>query len=54
MNKNMNLSKIIVHRNVPRVILRYIIMNFLDLTSIKTLILTVKKINVLDDYSKCF
>ena len=37
---------------VPKVILRYIMMNFLDLTTIKNLILTVKEMNVLDDYSK--
>ena len=37
---------------VPKVILRYIMMNFLDLLTIKNLLLTVKEMNVLDDYSK--
>src|SRR5581483_1667920 len=38
--------------NVPKVILRYIMMNYLDLTSIKTIILNIKEMNVLDDFSK--
>src|SRR5581483_6050772 len=38
--------------NVPRVILRYIMMNYLDLASIKTIILNIKEMNVLDDFSK--
>src|SRR5581483_1173721 len=37
---------------VPRVILRYIMMNYLDLASIKTIILNIKEMNVLDDFSK--
>src|SRR5581483_1329863 len=37
---------------VPRVILRYIMMNYLDLTSIKTIILNIKEMNVLDNFSK--
>ena len=38
--------------NVPKVILRYIMMNFLDLDTIKNIILTIKEMNVLDNYSK--
>ena len=37
---------------VPKVILRYIMMNFTDLKTIKCLILNVKIMNVLDNYSK--
>ena len=37
---------------IPKVILRFIMMNFLDLKTIKNLLLTVKEMNVLDDYSK--
>src|SRR5581483_5095738 len=37
---------------VPRVILRYIMMNYLDLASIKTIILNIKEMNVLDNFSK--
>src|SRR5581483_1791044 len=37
--------------NVPRVILRHIMMNYLDLASIKTIILNIKEMNVLDDFS---
>src|SRR5581483_9167208 len=37
---------------VPRVILRYIMMSYLDLTSIKTIILNIKEMNVLDNFSK--
>src|SRR5581483_1049189 len=37
---------------VPRVILRYIMMNYLDLTSIKTIILNIKEMNVLDNFNK--
>ena len=46
--------KIIKQCNVPRVLLRYIMMNFLDMQSLRILILTVKELNVLDDYSKDF
>src|SRR5581483_6980068 len=38
--------------NVPKVILRYIMMNHLDLASIKTIILNIKEMNVFDDFSK--
>src|SRR5581483_9498181 len=38
--------------NVPRVILRYIMMNYLDLASIKTIMLNIKEMNVLDNFSK--
>src|SRR5581483_2343648 len=38
--------------NVPRVILRYIMMNYLDLASIETIILNIKEMNVLDEFSK--
>ena len=44
--ENINLLKI------PKVILRYIMMKFLDLTTINNIILTVKEMNVLDNYSK--
>ena len=47
-----NLISIIHNLNVPKVILRFVIMNFLDLPTIKNLLLTVKEMNVLDDYSK--
>ena len=50
----MGLIDIIRQANVPKVILRYIMMNFLDLMSIKRLILTVREMNVLDNYSKNF
>src|SRR5689334_20961946 len=48
----MTLIDIICHNKVPKVLLRYIMMNFLDLDSIKKLILTVREMNVLDNYSK--
>src|SRR5581483_11695734 len=38
--------------NVPRVILRYIMMNYLDLANIETIILNIKEMNVFDDFSK--
>ena len=44
--------KVIDSLGVPKVILRYIMIGFLDLDTIKNLVLTVKKFNVLDDYSK--
>ena len=47
-----NLINIIRQLSVPKVILRYIMMNFLDLSSIHNLLLTVKEMNVLDNYSK--
>ena len=37
---------------IPKVILRYIMMNFLDLITINNLLLTVKEMNVLDEHSK--
>src|SRR5581483_10862008 len=43
---------IIKKLSVPRVILRYIMMNYLDLADIKTIILNIKEMNVLDDFSK--
>lgn len=51
---NPNLITIIKKLRVPNVILRFIMMNFLDLTSIKRLVLTVKEMNILDDFSKDF
>ena len=45
---------IINKTNVPKVILRYIIMNFLDMQSIECLLLVVKEMNVLDPFSKDF
>ena len=51
---NDNLLTIINRLHVPKVILRYIMMNFLDIDSIKKIILTVKDMNVLDDFSKDF
>ena len=47
-----NLTSIINKLRIPKVILRYIMMNFLDLTTINNLLLSVKEMNVLDDYSK--
>ena len=38
--------------NVPKVILRYIMMNFMDLNSIKNIILNVKEMNILSDHNK--
>ena len=46
------LLDIINRLRIPNVILRYIMMIFLDLLTINNLLLTVKKMNVLDDYSK--
>ena len=48
----LKLIDIINRLRIPNVILRYIMMNFLDLSTINKLLLTVKKMNVLDDYSK--
>ena len=48
----MTLLNIIKKNNVPKVILRYIMMNFLDIKSITNLVLTIKEMNVLDNYSK--
>ena len=50
----MALLEVIKKNNVPKVILRYIMMNFLDFNSIKTIMLTVGEMNVLDTYSKIF
>ena len=47
-----NLINTIRVLNVPKVILRYIMMNFLELTTIKKLLLTVKEMNILDNHSK--
>ena len=47
-----NLIDIIRQHRIPKVILRFIIMNFLDLSTINNLLLTVKEMNVLDNYSK--
>ena len=42
-----------IHKSrIPNVILRYIMMNFLDLNTIKNLLLTVKEMNIFDNYSK--
>ena len=46
------LIDIINELKIPNVILRYIMMIFLDLSTINNLLLTVKKMNVLDNYSK--
>ena len=46
--------KIISHNNIPKCILRYIMMNFLDLKTIETVILNIKEMNVLDNFSKQF
>src|SRR5581483_7285166 len=43
---------VIKNLNVPRVILRHILMKYLDMASIKITILTVKEMNVLDEFSK--
>ena len=45
-----DLMNIIRKTNVPRSILRYIMMNFLDLNTIINLINTVKEMNVLDNF----
>ena len=47
-----NMINVINKLDVPKVILRYIMMNFLDLTTINNLLLTIKEMNVLDNYSK--
>ena len=42
-----------IHKlRLPKVILRYIMMNFLDLNTIANLLFVVKEMNVLDNYSK--
>ena len=46
------LINIIQKLAVPKVILRYIMMEFLDLPTINNLLLTIKEMNVLDNYSK--
>ena len=46
------INNIINRLKVPKVILRYIMMNFLDISSINNLLLTVKEMNILDNYSK--
>ena len=51
---NMALLEIIQNKNVPKVILRYIMMNFLDLSSIRNVVSNVKYMSVLDAYSKTF
>src|SRR5581483_8827976 len=43
---------IIKNLNIPRVILRHILMKYLDVVSIKIIILNVKEMNVLDEFSK--
>ena len=50
----MSLVHIIKQINVPKVIPRYIIMNFLDMASIKNLILHVREMNVLNRHNKKF
>ena len=50
----MTILEIIRNKKVPNVILRYIMMNFLDLDSIKNIVLNVKYMSVLDSYSKLF
>ena len=46
------MNHVINKLHIPKVLLRYIMMNFLDLTTITKLILTVKEMNILDNYSK--
>src|SRR5258708_5575801 len=46
--------KLIKKLNVPKVLLRYIMIKFLDLNTIENIILTIKEMNVLDNYSKDF
>ena len=48
----MSLLEAIRKNKIPKVILRYIMMKFLDLSSIKNIIMTVSEMNVLDAYSK--
>lgn len=50
----MGLLDIIKKCQVPNCILRYIMMNFLDLGSIETIMLTVKEMNVLDSHNRDF
>src|SRR5580692_3090729 len=40
--------------NVPKVVLRYMMINFLDMDTIKNVILNVKEMNILDNFSKEF
>src|SRR5581483_3483212 len=40
--------------NVPKVILRHIMMKYLDMITIKNIILNVREMNILDDFSKDF
>ena len=47
-----NFLNIINKLRVPKVILRFIMMNFLDLNTIKNMLLTVKEMNILDNCSK--
>lgn len=54
MNNENKFAYLIQKCGVPKVILRYIMMNFLDFESIKNVILTVKEMSVLDSYSKKF
>src|ERR1700722_16586965 len=46
--------KIINELNVPKVILRYMMINFLDLETIDNIILTIKEMNIFDNYHKEF
>ena len=46
------MQKIIEKLTVPKVILRYIIMNFTNIKTIENVIPHVKIMNVLDNYSK--
>ena len=42
-----------IHKlKIPKVILRFIMMNFLDFNTIANLLFAVKEMNVLDNYSK--
>src|SRR5581483_8167373 len=38
--------------HIPRVILRHIMMTYLDVASMKTIILNIKEMNVVDNFSK--
>ena len=46
------LINIIYKLKIPKVILRFIMMNFLDIPTINNLLFIVKEMNVLDNYSK--
>ena len=46
------MQKTIEKLTIPKVLLRYIMMNFTNVQTIKYLILNVKIMNVLDNYSK--